>query len=129
MTWKSSARGHLLSMGVVASLLASSACASHPPYQHLDRRTAPRGNVVNPHPGDAGRYVQQTPAGGQLETPPVQPGPGYSWGSGHSSWDSNDFQSRGDGWAAPPTGYYAWAAGSWEKSGIDNWVYVEGHWQ
>ncbi len=129
MTWKWSARGHLLSMGVVLSLLASSACASHPPYQHPDLRTDSHGDVVNQHPGDAARSTRQAPPPAQHATPPAQPGPEYSWGSGQYSWDSNDFQSRGGGWAVPPTGYYAWTAGSWEKSRTDNWVYVEGHWQ
>jgi hypothetical protein len=129
MTRNRSGSGHLVSRVLVASLVASSACVSHPPYQHPDLRTDSHGDVVNQRRDDAARHAPGAPSPGRPETPPAQPGPEYSWGSGQHSWDGNDFQWRGGEWAVPPTGYYAWTAASWQKSGTDNWVYVEGHWQ
>ena len=106
MTWKWSASGQLTKMGLVALLVASSACASNP-----------------------GRYAHQAPPPDRQETAATLPGPEYSWGSGQSSWDGDNFQRHVGGWAVPPTGYYAWTAGGWQQSGTNNWVYVEGHWQ
>jgi hypothetical protein len=128
MTWEWSASGHLTKMVVGVSLFAGSACASNPPYQR-DLRTDPRDHVVNQRPVDAARHAPGAPSPGGPETPPTQPGADYSWGSGQHTWDGSDFQGSAGERAVPPAGYYAWTAGSWQKSGSDNWVYVEGHWQ
>jgi hypothetical protein len=114
---------------VIASLIASAACASNRSYHHRDRVTDSQGDVVNERRDDAGRYAHRAPPPDRAETPPPQPGPQYVWVPGHYSWDGNDFQWHSGEWSVPPTGYHAWMPGRWEQTGDNNWTYVEGQWQ
>ena len=105
MTWQWSTPAHSTTIMAVALLVAGSACASNP-----------------------GRHAHQTLAPAGRETAATPPGPEYSWGTAHRSWDSDTFQRNVGGWAVP-SGYYAWIAGSWQQNAANNWVYIEGHWQ
>jgi hypothetical protein len=129
MTRKWNAAGRLTHAVALASLVAGSACASNPTYQHRDRTTDANGDVVNQRRDDAGRYAHREPPQDRSETPPPQPGAEFIWVSGHHSWDGADFQWHKGQWTVPPTGYHTWTVGRWEQTGTSNWVYVEGQWQ
>jgi len=129
MTRSRSASRRVTTVLAVASLVASSACASNQSNHREDRLRDAKGDVANARRDDAGRYAHQAPPADRSETPPPQPGAQYIWVSGHHSWDGNDFQWHSGQWTIPPTGYHTWAPGAWQQTGTNNWAYVDGQWQ
>jgi hypothetical protein len=98
---------HILSAGILASFLTTTAaCAS------------PRGRM----------YVRSAPPAPLVEVRAVVPRPGYVWVDGYYRWNGRGYVWMPGRWTAPPRARAVWVPGRWVQN-RHGWHYIEGRWR